>query len=81
MNEWIRSSKCDSVCCVEFSFRKSSHSSGNGNCVEVGMDCDCGVVLVRDSKDPDGPVLTFPKETFLNFLAGVKNKEFELPGA
>ncbi|MFI0407818.1 DUF397 domain-containing protein [Actinomadura sp. 3N508] len=37
-------------------WRKSSHSASNGgDCVELaGVS---GVVAVRDSKDPDGPVL------------------------
>ena len=36
-------------------WRKSSYSAGNGNCVEVAS-TPAGV-LVRDSKNPDGPVL------------------------
>ncbi|XVQ10517.1 DUF397 domain-containing protein [Spirillospora sp. CA-255316] len=37
-------------------WRKSSYSASNGgNCVELAG--DAGVVAVRDSKDPDGPVL------------------------
>jgi hypothetical protein len=35
---------------------KSSHSGPNGNCVEVARNLP-GTVAVRDSKDPDGPVL------------------------
>ncbi|KAB2371858.1 DUF397 domain-containing protein [Actinomadura montaniterrae] len=41
-------------------WRKSSHSASNGgNCVELaGAGADAvDVVAVRDSKDPDGPVL------------------------
>jgi hypothetical protein len=38
-------------------WRKSSYSGNSGNCVEVA---DLGhVVAVRDSKDPDGPVIVF----------------------
>ncbi|GAA4240369.1 DUF397 domain-containing protein [Actinomadura meridiana] len=38
------------------SWRKSSYTTSNGgNCVELAD--AAGVVAVRDSKDPDGPVL------------------------
>ncbi|WP_067806625.1 DUF397 domain-containing protein [Actinomadura formosensis] len=37
-------------------WRKSSHSASNGgNCVELAD--AAGVVAVRDSKDPNGPIL------------------------
>ncbi|MFD4523720.1 DUF397 domain-containing protein [Streptomyces sp. NPDC058470] len=39
-----------------FEFVKSSHSSGNGECVEVAPNIP-GTVAVRDSKDVDGPIL------------------------
>ncbi|MFI1889946.1 DUF397 domain-containing protein [Streptomyces jumonjinensis] len=38
---------------------KSSYSSNGGDCVEVAADLTAtGVVPVRDSKRPNGPVLT-----------------------
>jgi hypothetical protein len=36
------------------------------------------VILVRDSKDPDGTILTFDRSAFANFLTGVRNGEFDL---
>ena len=58
-------------------FRKSSFSgSGNGNCVEVGHVIT--EVLMRDSKDPDGPVLHFTTDEWRAFIAGVKAGEFDL---
>ena len=44
--------------CVEVGWRTSSHSGGNGACVKVAVAPD--TVLVRDSKDRDGPALTVP---------------------
>lgn len=45
----------------------SSYSTYNGNCVQVRL-AD-GAVQVRDSKDPDGPVLTFTRDEWTAFLA------------
>jgi hypothetical protein len=39
-------------------WRKSSYSNGTGNCVEVAH--SSLLVGVRDSKNPSGPILTFP---------------------
>lgn len=40
-------------------WRKSSYSNGNGgHCVQVALNLP-GAVVVRDSKDPDGPTLAF----------------------
>ena len=46
-------------------WRTSSGSHANGNCVEVAA--DAGTVLVRDTKDRDGPVVRFPAETWRVF--------------
>ncbi|MET8023632.1 DUF397 domain-containing protein [Streptomyces avermitilis] len=43
-------------------WRKSSYSDGGGtNCVEVADGYD-GLVPVRDSKVPDGPMIVYNKE-------------------
>lgn len=47
-------------------FRKSSYSSDSWNCVEVAT--TPGEVLVRDSKDPDGPVLGFELAAWMEFV-------------
>ncbi|MGH3907651.1 MAG: DUF397 domain-containing protein [Pseudonocardiaceae bacterium] len=44
----------------------SSYSAGNGDCVEVATAPDA--VLVRDSKDRDGPALTVPASAWKAFL-------------
>jgi len=48
-------------------WRKSSYSGGaeDGNCVEVALADDA---LVRDSKNPEGAVLTFGSAAWKNFL-------------
>lgn len=49
-------------------WRTSSRSSSNGgNCVEVADNLP-GRVLVRDSKDTDGPALTFSPAAWLAFV-------------
>ncbi|MFI7023022.1 DUF397 domain-containing protein [Micromonospora sp. NPDC049900] len=55
-------------------WRKSTRSSGNqGDCVEVA-DNLAQVVGVRDSKDRQGPVLTFTPETWRAFVQSIKSR-------
>jgi hypothetical protein len=55
-------------------WRKSSYSEGgDGNCVEVAEGLP-GVVPVRDSKTPHGPVLRFPATAWTAFLRDVKDQ-------
>jgi hypothetical protein len=55
-------------------WRKSTRSgSTGGNCVEVADNLP-GVVYVRDSKDPDGPVLTFEPDAWRAFIEDVKSR-------
>ncbi|MCM4082230.1 DUF397 domain-containing protein [Actinoplanes sp. TRM88002] len=55
---------------------KSSRSGGGAECLEV-MFLDGGSVHVRDSKNPDGPVLAFTDAEFTAFVGGAKNGEFD----
>jgi Domain of unknown function (DUF397) len=55
---------------------KSSLSFSNGNCVEV-TSLPGGQIGVRDSKDPEGPVLRFTSGEWHAFLGGVRNGEFD----
>ncbi|MEU5977988.1 DUF397 domain-containing protein [Streptomyces sp. NPDC047315] len=57
------------------SWLKSSYSDPNGgNCIEwAPADAYAtGVVPVRDSKAPAGPVLRIPAPAFVAFVTGIK---------
>ncbi|MFJ2111468.1 MULTISPECIES: DUF397 domain-containing protein [unclassified Streptomyces] len=56
-------------------WRKSSYSSGNGQCVEVRDDL-LGAVPVRDSKAPLGPGLVFDAAAWGAFVTTVKADGF-----
>ena len=56
-------------------WRKSSYSSGGGQCVEV-TDGFTDAVPVRDSKDPSGPALVFPAEPWQAFVTATATGEF-----
>jgi hypothetical protein len=58
-------------------WRKSSYSGNGGNCVEVGTGLP-GKIAVRDSKNPDGPVLSFGPEEWDAFVKGLKRGDFDL---
>jgi hypothetical protein len=61
------------------SWRKSSVSGYNGNCVEVSRLRGGSHVAVRDTKDRErGPILIFTPADWRDFLAGIKNGEFDL---
>ncbi|MFJ7270747.1 DUF397 domain-containing protein [Streptomyces sp. NPDC099050] len=71
---WHKSSYSagDGSDCLEMAtWRKSTHSGGDGgNCLEVA-DGHPGIVPVRDSKDPDGPHLTFGAPAWSAFVAAL----------
>ncbi len=53
-------------------WRTSSHSSGNGACVQVAA-APSGIIAVRDSKDPAGPRLVFSQQTWEAFTGRAGN--------
>jgi len=56
-------------------WRKAKSSVGNGACVELApID---GMVVLRDSKDPAGPVLRYTAAEWHAFLDGAKGGEFD----
>ena len=62
---------------TELRWRKSSRSNNGGNCVEIA-ELPGGGRAVRDSKNPDGPVLAFTREEWAAFVEGAKDGEFDL---
>lgn len=73
--EWKISSFCESNACVEVSWRTSSRRQIENGCVQPAQVDE--VMLVRDSKNPDGPVLTFTRDEWDAFVAGVRAGEFD----
>jgi Domain of unknown function (DUF397) len=59
------------------SWRRSSFSTYNGNCVEVG-NLDIEIIGVRDTKHHGkGPILAFTQNEWSTFLNSVKAGEFD----
>lgn len=57
-------------------WRKSTRSNGQGECVEIAELTD--MIAVRDSKNPTGPVLRFTQAEWQAFIDGAKDGEFDL---
>jgi len=51
-------------------WRKSSHSGGGNDCVEVAF--VAGGAAVRDSKDPEGGAFRLPSSGWRGLLAAVR---------
>jgi hypothetical protein len=64
----------DDVMARSGAWKKSSRST-QGGCVEVRQ--ELGLVQVRDSKNPGGPVLRFNHHEWTAFLEGVRLGEFD----
>lgn len=56
---------------------RRSRRCDSGSCVEVAA-VD-GNVAVRDSKNPNGPILIFDSQEWRAFILGVKDGEFDSP--
>ena len=54
---------------------KKASPCDSGSCIEVAESDD--EVRVRDSKNPEGPVLTFKPAAWKAFIAGVAAGEFD----
>jgi hypothetical protein len=59
---------------------RSSLSFSNGNCVEVA-ELPGGSVAIRNSRHPEGAVLTFTQGEWEAFLGGARLGEFDRLGS
>lgn len=55
---------------------KSSHSNATGNCVELA-ELPGGRVAMRNSRDPQGPVLIYTRDEIAAFVAGARGGDFD----
>lgn len=53
---------------------KASASNPIGNCVDLTRVDD--MIIMRNTRDPDGPVLTFTRDEIAAFFDGVMRREF-----
>lgn len=74
MNTWTRSTRCGSSACVEVAEWTHATPSGSLNCVEAHTHNT--EIHVRDSKNPDGPYLTFTHTEWNTFTTAIRNGEF-----
>lgn len=65
----------DSPEAVALRWRTARRSAGNGACVEVAL-ANAGI-LVRDSKDQDGPAMPYSGISWRRFLAEAKAGQFD----
>lgn len=63
---------------VGLAWQKASVSTSYGACVELAA--VVGGVAMRDSKDPDGPILLYARAEFRAFLDGARNGDFSSIG-
>ncbi|OZV75181.1 hypothetical protein CA850_29070 [Micromonospora echinospora] len=60
---------------LDSQWRTSSHSGGNGACLEARYADH--TTQVRDTKDRQGPVLVFGPAQWTGFVEGIKASAFE----
>lgn len=56
-------------------WRKATASNATGSCVELGA--VGGGIVMRNSRDPNGPALLYTRGEIAAFIDGVKSGEFD----
>ena len=54
---------------------KAQASTHNGQCVELASVGD--KIAIRDSRDPDGPILVYKRAEFKTFLDAIRDGQFD----
>jgi hypothetical protein len=61
--------------CDRLNWRKAKRSINNGACAEVAS--STGVIVVRDSQDPQGLALAYPANSWNSFIAAARTGAFD----
>jgi hypothetical protein len=57
-------------------WQKSMRSNSGGNCVEIAILRGGDQIAIRNSRDPDGPVLIYTPAEIDAFIRGVQDGDF-----
>ncbi len=61
----------------DVAWQKSQRSNPSGSCVELALLPAGAGVAVRNSRDPDGPVLVYSLDEVAAFLGGGRDGDFD----
>jgi predicted secreted Zn-dependent protease len=54
---------------------RTAHSCDGGACVQVAADRD--IILIRNSRQPGGPLLEYTTQEWHEFVSGIKKGDFD----
>lgn len=56
-------------------WRKATYSIANGDCAEVAS--VAGIVMIRDTKDTSGQILSYPSDSWRSFITKARMGTFD----